>query len=52
MKQIRDAQVKYRAGDAAALPLELIGFLNRWMVDHVRSSDKKYGPYLNARGII
>jgi hemerythrin len=51
VKQVQEVQAKYLAGDVAPLSLELIGFLNRWLVDHVRYSDKKYGPYLNSKGI-
>lgn len=30
---------------------DIMGFLSSWLVDHITKSDKKFGPFLNARGI-
>lgn len=27
-------------------------FLSSWLVEHIQGSDKKYGPFLNQRGIV
>jgi hemerythrin-like metal-binding protein len=51
IKQILDVQAKYKAGDFAPLSLELIGFLNTWLVDHVRGSDKDYVPHLKSKHV-
>jgi hemerythrin-like metal-binding protein len=30
---------------------DLIEFLKRWLLDHIMGDDKKYGEYLNSKGI-
>ena len=30
---------------------ETLGFLEHWFLEHVKKTDKKYGPFLNAQGI-
>ncbi len=49
--QITNAHQTYKSGAGAAKSLEMIGFLNKWMIEHIRKSDKKYAPHLNAKGI-
>lgn len=49
--QITDAHKKYKANASSTQLLEMIGFLNKWMIEHIRKSDQKYAPYLKARGI-
>ena len=49
--QIREAHEKYKSGASSAQLLEIIGFINKWMIDHIRKSDQRYAPYLNERGI-
>ncbi len=34
-----------------ALAKEVLDFLRGWLVGHIMGEDKKYGPYLNERGI-
>lgn len=49
--QITDAYKRYKSDASASQLLEMIGFLNKWMVEHIRKSDKKYAPHLKGRGI-
>jgi hemerythrin len=35
----------------AALTTEIMDFLKNWLVGHIKGIDKKYGPFLNDRGI-
>jgi hemerythrin len=35
----------------AALTTEIMNFLKDWLVGHIKGIDKKYGPFLNQRGI-
>jgi hemerythrin-like metal-binding protein len=35
----------------AALTTEIMDFLKNWLVGHIKGIDKKYGPFLNERGI-
>lgn len=34
-----------------AMSMEILNFLSNWLVDHIKGTDKKYGPYLNERGL-
>lgn len=34
-----------------ALTVQLTSFLKNWLVQHIQGSDKKYGPFLNAKGV-
>ncbi len=49
--QISAAHEKYKSDASASQLLEMIGFLNKWMIEHIRKSDKKYAPHLKSRGI-
>jgi hemerythrin len=33
------------------MSIDVMNFLCNWLVDHIKGSDKKYGPFLNERGI-
>lgn len=35
----------------ATLTEDVIRFMTRWITEHVMDVDKKYGPFLNARGV-
>jgi hemerythrin len=47
--QLRDVVIKYKSGASTSQILEMIGFLNKWMIEHIRKSDMKYAPYLKGR---
>lgn len=49
--QITEAHARYKSDASAAQLLEMIGFLNRWMIEHIRKSDMKYAPHVKSRGI-
>ncbi|OGP53639.1 MAG: hemerythrin [Deltaproteobacteria bacterium RBG_13_52_11] len=34
-----------------SLSKDIIRFLSDWLVEHIKRSDKKYGPFLNERGV-
>lgn len=50
-KQVAEIQKKFKGGATSALSLEVMNFLKNWLVNHIMGSDKKYGPYLNSKGI-
>ena len=50
-KQVLDVQAKFKSGATATLSLEVMNFLKNWLVNHIQGEDKKYGPYLNGKGI-
>jgi hemerythrin len=31
--------------------MEVLNFLKGWLVKHIQGTDKKYGPFLNAKGV-
>jgi hemerythrin-like metal-binding protein len=47
--QVMEAQSKYRSGKA--LSQELMGFLIKWLVNHIQGMDKRYGVHLIEKGI-
>ena len=50
-KQVIEVQKKYHAGSTATLSMEVMNFLKNWLIKHIQGTDKKYGPFLNAKGI-
>jgi hemerythrin len=34
-----------------SMSVQLTSFLKSWLVDHIAGADKKYGPYLNSKGV-
>ncbi len=34
-----------------ALSVSITSFLKDWLVSHISGSDKKYGPFLNSKGV-
>ena len=49
--QVLDVQKKYKAGSTSTLSLEVLNFLKNWLIKHIQGTDKKYGPFLNAKGV-
>ena len=33
------------------LSIDVIDFLKDWLINHIQGSDKKYGPFLNEKGL-
>ncbi|MBL9027043.1 MAG: bacteriohemerythrin [Myxococcales bacterium] len=52
-KLAEQVDVYARAADAGAGPLgaDLYFFLRTWLNGHIRGSDRRYGPFLNQRGV-
>ncbi|MCS7238261.1 MAG: bacteriohemerythrin [Thermoguttaceae bacterium] len=49
-RKVRQFQEDLAKG-RATLTLDVLKFLSDWVKNHVLGSDKKYGPYLNAKGV-
>jgi hemerythrin len=37
--------------DRLMVTLDVMDFLSTWLVEHIKGSDKAYGPFLNERGV-
>lgn len=49
-QQVIDLQAKFKGG-SFTITLETMSFLKDWLQNHILQNDKKYGPYLNSRGV-
>lgn len=50
-RQVFELHVKYMAGQAS-LTIPTMSFLNSWLIDHIQNTDKKFGDYLNSKGVL
>jgi hemerythrin len=48
-KKVKNFVEKYKKNEAR-LPIELADFLKNWLINHIGSSDKIMGKYLNTYG--
>jgi len=49
-KQAQDLSDRFSRGEPV-LNGETMTFLKNWLNDHILGSDKRYGPFLNAKGV-
>lgn len=52
-QQLTEDVLSYRKQlEAAETPsaMDVMGFLRRWLLDHIADNDMRYGPYLESRG--
>jgi hemerythrin len=49
-KRVADFETQFKAG-RQSLSNDIITFLSDWLLKHIKGSDKRYGPYLNERGV-
>ncbi|MGD1101873.1 MAG: bacteriohemerythrin [Terriglobia bacterium] len=49
-KTVLEFQDKFQKNEVG-LTIEVMGFLKDWLSKHILGSDKKYGPFLNAKGL-
>lgn len=50
LDQVTDLIGKFNAGEPL-IAQDVINFLQDWLINHIKGSDKKYGPHLNRNGI-
>ncbi len=50
VKKVTEFKVQFEAGQAG-ISVALMGFLGDWLQAHIRASDRRYAPFLNARGV-
>ncbi len=49
-RQVMDFRSQFHSGKAV-LTIEVMNFLKDWLMLHIKGMDKKYGPFLNSKGI-
>jgi hemerythrin len=49
-QKVVDFQKAYKEG-SSSIGVEILGFLNRWLVDHIQGTDKGYTAFLNGKGV-
>lgn len=47
---VMDIQCRFRSNETG-LTIEVMEFLKDWLRNHILGSDKKYSPFLNAKGV-
>ena len=48
--QVLKFQKDFAAGNTG-MAVQLMQFLQKWLSEHIQNTDKKYGAFLNAKGI-
>ena len=49
-RTVLDCQGKFQRNEIG-LTIEVMDLLKDWLTKHIMGVDKKYAPYLNARGV-
>ncbi|MDA8430102.1 MAG: bacteriohemerythrin [Geobacteraceae bacterium] len=50
LEQVTELIGKFNAGEPL-IAQDVINFLQDWLINHIKGTDKKYGPHLNKNGI-
>lgn len=50
VEQVAKFQEDFRAGKVL-LSVQVLNFLKDWVSNHIRETDKNYGPFFNAHGL-
>jgi len=50
VKELVSFQQQYHDG-SVMLTMNVLMFLKEWLINHIQGEDKKYSPFLNAKGI-
>ena len=48
--EVQELKDKYSAGEIQ-MDMSIINFLKDWIINHILTEDRKYGPYLNDKGL-
>lgn len=49
--KINDIQGRMKRGATQSLSLELLGILVAWLTQHIQETDRRYGVFLNGKGV-
>jgi hemerythrin len=50
VQKVLDVQKKLQEG-SAPISQAVLTFLKEWLVNHIQGNDKKYGPFMNGKGV-
>ncbi len=50
-RQVLGFQPRLEGESAGRATMELLVFLHGWLIHHILAEDKRYGPFLNERGV-
>ena len=50
-KQVVEVMTKFKSGQSV-VTVEVMNFLKDWLSNHIQTTDKKYGPFLNSKGVV
>ncbi len=50
VSQVLELQEKFKSGETV-LTHDVITFLQNWLVNHIKGTDKRYAPHLSKAGI-
>ena len=50
IQEVQELKSKYAAGEMP-MDMSIINFLKDWIINHILTEDRKYGPYLNDKGL-
>jgi methyl-accepting chemotaxis protein/hemerythrin len=50
VQQVLDFETAFKSGKAK-VTMDFMRFLKDWLVKHIMGTDKKYGPFFNAKGL-
>ena len=54
-KKLVEKTMKFKTDFEAGkvgISIPLMDFLSNWLKDHIKGTDKKYGPFFNQNGLI
>ncbi len=50
VRKVSEFQRKFEEGELT-LSMEIMNFLKDWLLNHILGTDKKFGPFLNEKGV-
>ena len=50
-QKVQDIQKQHHQGKVN-ITLDTMKFLEDWVTKHIMGTDKKYGPFLNSKGVV
>ena len=51
-KTVTDFKKKFEETSTTLISIDILKFLREWLLNHICIVDKKYGPYLNSKGVL